>query len=89
MEAYQSPELFSNAAIAMMDPEPAYRWIPEMLDPPEHIRVKQQINGQVPQSVIVTPLAAGTVERNSPCLSLASSRLGRTAFNAAGEARTC
>jgi cytochrome P450 len=36
MEAYQSPELFSNAAIAMMDPEPAYRWIPEMLDPPEH-----------------------------------------------------
>lgn len=36
VEAYQDPELFSNAAITVMDPEPAYRWIPEMLDPPEH-----------------------------------------------------
>jgi cytochrome P450 len=34
--AYQDPELFSNAAITMLDPDPAYRWIPEMLDPPEH-----------------------------------------------------
>lgn len=34
--AYQDPELFSSAAITVMDPDPAYRWIPEMLDPPEH-----------------------------------------------------
>lgn len=36
LEAYQDPELFSSSAIAVMFPEPAYRWIPEMLDPPEH-----------------------------------------------------
>src|SRR5262245_59563553 len=36
LEAYQNPEVFSNAAITVLDPEPAYRWIPEMLDPPEH-----------------------------------------------------
>jgi hypothetical protein len=53
------------------------------------IQVKQQITGQSPRSVVVTPPDAWTVERNSPCLSLASSRLGRTAFNATGEARTC
>ncbi|HEU5156066.1 MAG TPA: cytochrome P450 [Streptosporangiaceae bacterium] len=36
LAAYQDPELFSNAAINVMFPDPAYRWIPEMLDPPEH-----------------------------------------------------
>jgi cytochrome P450 len=38
MEAYQDPTLFSNSAITVLFPEPAYRWIPEMLDPPEHTR---------------------------------------------------
>ena len=32
----QQPDLFSNHAIMPLDPEPAYQWIPEMIDPPEH-----------------------------------------------------
>jgi cytochrome P450 len=36
LEAYQNPELFSNTAITVMFPDPPFRWIPEMLDPPEH-----------------------------------------------------
>ncbi|WP_169809327.1 cytochrome P450 [Actinomadura chibensis] len=36
MDACRSPDLFSNRAISALDPDPAYRWIPEMLDPPEH-----------------------------------------------------
>ncbi|GAB2867293.1 cytochrome P450 [Actinocorallia aurea] len=34
--AFQDPEVFSSAAVNALDPEPRYRWIPEMLDPPEH-----------------------------------------------------
>ncbi|WP_106401135.1 cytochrome P450 [Actinocorallia populi] len=34
--AFQDPELFSSSAVNALDPEPRYRWIPEMLDPPEH-----------------------------------------------------
>lgn len=36
VEAYKDTELFSSKAITVLDPEPRYRWIPEMLDPPEH-----------------------------------------------------
>lgn len=36
MDVCRSPDLFSNRAITALDPDPAYRWIPEMLDPPEH-----------------------------------------------------
>ncbi|WP_246178580.1 cytochrome P450 [Actinomadura decatromicini] len=36
MDACRSPGLFSNSAISALDADPAYRWIPEMLDPPEH-----------------------------------------------------
>lgn len=36
LEALNDPERFSSRAITVLDPEPAYRWIPEMLDPPEH-----------------------------------------------------
>jgi cytochrome P450 len=34
--AYQDAGLHSNSAISVIDPEPAARWIPIMLDPPEH-----------------------------------------------------
>jgi cytochrome P450 len=34
--AYQTPEVFSNTAIQCDTPEPDFRLIPEMLDPPEH-----------------------------------------------------
>lgn len=34
--AFQDPVLFSSASVNALDPSPRYRWIPEMLDPPEH-----------------------------------------------------
>ena len=36
LEAYQNPTLFSSQSMVATDPEPPYKWIPEMLDPPEH-----------------------------------------------------
>jgi cytochrome P450 len=35
-EALQTPEIFSNAMLLENGEEPPYKWIPEMLDPPEH-----------------------------------------------------
>jgi cytochrome P450 len=35
-EILQDPERFSSTAIIPLEPDPAYQWIPEMLDPPEH-----------------------------------------------------
>src|SRR5262245_39824505 len=40
-DALKDPELFSNASIVPTDPDPEYRWIPEMLDPPEHTAWRQ------------------------------------------------
>ena len=34
--AYQDAGAHSSRAISVIDPSPAYRWIPVMLDPPEH-----------------------------------------------------
>ncbi|CND99827.1 cytochrome P450 [Mycobacterium tuberculosis] len=36
LAAFQDPETFSSRAIAVIDPDPAYQWIPIMLDPPLH-----------------------------------------------------
>jgi len=35
-DALQHPELFSSSVVTPLDPDPPYKWIPEMLDPPEH-----------------------------------------------------
>lgn len=35
-EAYQTPEIFSSEALVAIEPDPPYKWIPIMLDPPEH-----------------------------------------------------
>jgi cytochrome P450 len=35
-KSFQTPEVFSNSAVTPMDPNPPYRWIPEMLDGREH-----------------------------------------------------
>jgi cytochrome P450 len=43
-DAYQTPSVFSNAAPAWFDPEPSYKYIPEMLDPPEHTRWRQLLS---------------------------------------------
>ncbi|WP_433474855.1 cytochrome P450 [Spirillospora sp. CA-142024] len=36
LAALQDPETFSSRAIAVIDPNPGYQWIPVMLDPPLH-----------------------------------------------------
>lgn len=36
VEAFKDTELFSSRAITVLDPDPRYRWIPVMLDPPAH-----------------------------------------------------
>ncbi|MBO3746799.1 cytochrome P450 [Streptosporangiaceae bacterium NEAU-GS5] len=36
LSTLQDAETFSSAAVSVLDPDPPYRWIPEMLDPPEH-----------------------------------------------------
>ncbi|MBO2457953.1 cytochrome P450 [Actinomadura violacea] len=36
LAAYQDTAVHSSRAVAVIDPNPRYRWIPVMLDPPEH-----------------------------------------------------
>jgi cytochrome P450 len=36
VEGLQKPDLFSSSVIVPEDPDPPYKWIPIMLDPPEH-----------------------------------------------------
>jgi cytochrome P450 len=35
-DALQRPETFSSTVVTVLDSDPPYKWIPEMLDPPEH-----------------------------------------------------
>jgi cytochrome P450 len=35
-DALQQPETFSSTVVTVLDSDPPYKWIPEMLDPPEH-----------------------------------------------------
>lgn len=39
--SYQNAEVFSNTVVTLGDPEPPYRWIPEMLDGKEHLSWRQ------------------------------------------------
>jgi len=36
LEALQDPELFSSASAVPLEPDPPYKWIPMLVDPPEH-----------------------------------------------------
>lgn len=38
LEGLQHPELFSSAVMVPVDPNPLYKWIPVMLDPPDHTK---------------------------------------------------
>jgi cytochrome P450 len=40
-KAYQTADVFSNTAVSVTDPNPPYRWIPEMLDGREHTAWRQ------------------------------------------------
>ena len=39
--AFQTPEVFSNSAVVPYEPNTPYKWIPEMLDAPEHTKWRQ------------------------------------------------
>ena len=54
LQIMQSPEIFSNSVVVAHEPEPPYKWIPEMLDGDEHKQWRRQLG----------PLfAPGAVER--------------------------
>ena len=40
-DALQHPDIFSSSVVTVHDPDPPYKWIPEMLDPPEHTAWRQ------------------------------------------------
>ncbi len=39
-EAFQTPEVFSNHSIVATDPDPAYRFLPSLTDPPLHMKYR-------------------------------------------------
>lgn len=43
-EAYQHPEIFSSDSIDPLDPNPAYRFIPTLVNPPDHVKYRQVLN---------------------------------------------
>ena len=43
LEVLQNPETFSNSVVTALDPDPQYKWIPEMLDGDEHLQWRQQL----------------------------------------------
>lgn len=45
LQALQKPDLFSSHATLPTMPNPDFRWIPQMIDPPEHTRWRQLLGG--------------------------------------------
>jgi cytochrome P450 len=43
-EASHQPGIFSNHSIVATDPEPAYRFLPSFLDPPQHVKYRRLLN---------------------------------------------
>lgn len=43
LEVLQHPEKFSNSVVTALDPDPQYKWIPEMLDGDEHLQWRKQL----------------------------------------------
>jgi len=41
LDGLQHPELWSSSVIVPTDPEPPYKWIPVMIDPPDHAKWRQ------------------------------------------------
>src|SRR4051794_25046029 len=41
LDGLNSPDLFSNSVLVPVEPDPPYKWIPIMLDPPEHTKWRQ------------------------------------------------
>jgi len=43
-EALQHPQIFSSSVVTPLESDPPYKWIPEMLDPPEHTAWRQLLS---------------------------------------------
>ena len=43
-EVFQDPVLFTNDSISPGDPDPAYKWIPSNINPPQHVQYRQILN---------------------------------------------
>jgi cytochrome P450 len=44
MEMYKNPDIFSNESITPWEPEPAYRFVPTQIDPPDHLKYRRVVN---------------------------------------------
>lgn len=66
LAAFRDSETFSSRAIAVIEPEPAYQWIPVMLDPPVHTTWRRLLRP------LFTPVAAAVLEERitQHCVSL-------------------
>jgi cytochrome P450 len=58
-EAYQNPTVFSSDSIDPLDPDPAYRFIPTLVNPPDHVKYRQVLNPWFSPAAVnrITPLA--------------------------------
>src|SRR5215212_7045661 len=43
-DIYKTPEIFSSESFTAWEPNPAYRFVPTQIDPPEHIKYRQLLN---------------------------------------------
>ncbi len=44
LEAFQDPSTFGNQSIVPTDPDPAYRFLPSFIDPPQHVKYRKLLN---------------------------------------------
>lgn len=44
LAAFQDPDTFSNHSIVATDPDPVYRFLPSLVDPPQHIKYRMLLN---------------------------------------------
>ena len=58
-EAYQRHEVFSSDSIDPLDPDPAYRFIPTLVNPPDHVKYRQVLNAWFSPAAVarITPTA--------------------------------
>ena len=58
-EAYQRHDVFSSDSIDPLDPDPAYRFIPTLVNPPDHVKYRQVLNSWFSPAAVerITPTA--------------------------------
>ena len=72
-EASRKPDIFSNHSIVATDPDPAYRFLPSFVDPPQHIKYRKLMNWWFS----VTPVSdRGCSVGETPATTLAAAMFG-------------